>query len=78
MKQMQSHTYTIFWRDAAKTWNNFYIECARNASEITNIGQTYFQNPGCLVIKGKISLISLRVRVDYICKTIRQGNSYFF
>ena len=27
--------YTIFWRDAAKYWNDFYIEYARNASEIT-------------------------------------------
>jgi hypothetical protein len=27
--------YTIFWRDAAKSWTDFYIEYARNASEIT-------------------------------------------
>jgi hypothetical protein len=27
--------YTIFWRDAAKSWNNFYIEYTRNASELT-------------------------------------------
>jgi hypothetical protein len=28
--------YTIFWQDTAKSWNEFYIGCARNASEITN------------------------------------------
>jgi hypothetical protein len=27
--------YTIFWRDAAKSWNDFYIEYARSASETT-------------------------------------------
>jgi hypothetical protein len=28
-------SYTSFWQDAAKFWNDFYIEYARNASEIT-------------------------------------------
>ena len=28
-------SYTSFWQDAAKSWNDFYIEYARNASEIT-------------------------------------------
>jgi hypothetical protein len=27
--------YTIFWHDTAKSWNDLYIEYARNASEIT-------------------------------------------
>jgi hypothetical protein len=30
-----SGSYTSFWQDAAKSWNDFYIEYARNASEIT-------------------------------------------
>lgn len=34
--------YTIFWRDAAKSWNNFYIEYARNASEITKYWSDLF------------------------------------
>jgi hypothetical protein len=28
-------SYTSFWQDVAKSWNDFYIEYARNASEIT-------------------------------------------
>jgi hypothetical protein len=34
--------YTIFWRDAAKSWNDFYIEYARNASEITKYWSALF------------------------------------
>lgn len=34
--------YTIFWRDAAKSWNDFYIEYARNASQITKYWSDLF------------------------------------
>jgi hypothetical protein len=35
-------SYTIFWRDAAKSWNDFYIEYARNAFEITKYWSDLF------------------------------------
>jgi hypothetical protein len=42
LSQKVADPYTIFWRDAAKTWNNFYIEYARNASEITKYWSDLF------------------------------------
>jgi hypothetical protein len=34
--------YTIFWRDSAKSWSDFYIEYARNASEATKYWSDLF------------------------------------
>ena len=40
--QKVADPYTIFWQDAAKTWNDFYIEYTRNASEITRYWSELF------------------------------------
>lgn len=42
LSQKVADPYTIFWRDAAKTWNDFYIEYTRNASEITRYWSELF------------------------------------
>jgi hypothetical protein len=42
LSQKVADPYTIFWRDAAKTWNDFYIEYARNASEIARYWSELF------------------------------------
>jgi hypothetical protein len=42
LSQKVADLYTIFWRDAVKTWNDFYIEYARNASEITRYWSELF------------------------------------
>jgi hypothetical protein len=42
LSQKVADPYTIFWRDAAKSWNDFYIEYARNASEITKYWSDLF------------------------------------
>ncbi len=42
LSQKVADPYTIFWQDAAKSWNDFYIEYARNASEITRYWSDLF------------------------------------
>jgi hypothetical protein len=42
LSQKVTDPYTIFWRDAAKSWNDFYIEYARNTSEITKYWSDLF------------------------------------
>ena len=42
LSQKVADPYTIFWRDAAKTWNDFYVEYTRNASEITRYWSELF------------------------------------
>jgi hypothetical protein len=42
LSQKVADPYTILWRDAAKSWNDFYIEYARNASEITKYWSDLF------------------------------------
>jgi hypothetical protein len=42
LSQKVADSYTIFWQDAARSWNNFYIEYARNASEITKYWSDLF------------------------------------
>jgi hypothetical protein len=42
LSQRLTDLHTIFWRDAAKTWNDFYIEYARNASEIARYWSELF------------------------------------
>lgn len=51
LSQKVADPYTIFWRDAAKTWNNFYIEYARNASEITKYWSDLFSKSWLLGYK---------------------------
>jgi hypothetical protein len=36
--------YTVLWQDAAKFWNDFYIEYARSASEMTKFWLDLFSN----------------------------------
>jgi hypothetical protein len=37
-----ANPYTTFWRDAAKSWNDIYIEYTRNVSEITRYWSELF------------------------------------
>ena len=42
LSQKVADPYTIFWRNAAKSWNDFYIGYARNASDITRYWSELF------------------------------------
>jgi hypothetical protein len=40
--QSLADPHSIFWKDAARSWNNFYIEYVRSASEITKYWSDIF------------------------------------
>jgi hypothetical protein len=44
MSRRVADRYTIFWQDAAKSWNDFYIGYARNAAEMTRSWLDLFSN----------------------------------
>jgi hypothetical protein len=44
VSQRAADPYTIFWQNAAESWNDFYIQYAKNASEMTKSWLDSFSN----------------------------------